>query len=388
MFSQLNESEKLALATPAGFVWRVLLEGNKELGRWQRQFLNKFRDPRRLVKASLVTPNGSGKSSVIIAGLGLWVISMFPRGRFVIISFDSKQLDHQCWPAIEMHRGKFENEKGWRFIEREVHTPEGGFIVGFTTDDPGRAEGWHKLDDIDGPCFIFLDESKSIDDRVFDAANRCTYNALGYVSSPGLNQGRFYDSQTTLRKSKENPLGFDCMQVGLTECPWIPKERISSTIAEYGIDHPFTRSTLFGEFMDADADTMFIVPRSAAKAAMEAKPLYVHGGRAAFCDFAAGRNENVLAYKEGNRVELVCWRDANVMSSVGRFLIEFKKRGLQPSETYGTRAGWGSRLSPGSMKWVGRSLESTTTTTRSTRFTRTRARKIGTRGARRSRTRA
>ena len=341
MFSQLSEDEKLDLTTPAGYVWRVLLQGQKKLASWQVRFLNKFNDPRRVVRASLSTPNGSGKSSIIVAGLGLYTISMFERAKFVIISFDSKQLDHQCWPSITAHRSKFENEKGWRFIEREVHTPEGGFIIGFTTDDPGRAEGWHKIDDIEGPLIMMFDEAKSIENGVFDAGNRCTYNGQGYVSSPGLNEGRFYESHTTLKKSASNPTGFECMKVGLTDCPWIPKERIDSTIAEYGIDHPFTQSTLFGEFMDADADVMFVVPRSAMKAAMEARPAYVHGGRGAFVDFAAGRNENVITFKEGNKYEQVCWRDANVMSSIGRCVVEFNQRGLLPSETYGDAGGMG-----------------------------------------------
>jgi hypothetical protein len=338
MFDQLNESERLALATPAGFVYRVLLEGRKKLAPWQGAFLNKFRDPRRVVRATLSTPNGSGKSSIIVAGLGLYTISMFDKAKFVIVSFDSKQLDHQCWPSITQHRNKFENDKGWRFIEREVHTPEGGFIIGFTTDDPGRAEGWHKIDDLDGPLVMLFDEAKSIDNRVFDAGNRCTYNGQGYVSSPGLNEGRFFDSHTILKKTKENPTGFETMKVGLADCPWIPKERIDSTIAEYGIDHPFTQSTLFGEFMDADADTMFIVPKSVMKGAQEARPPYIHGGRAAF---VAGRNENVISFKEGNKVEQICWRDHNVMSSIGRCLVEFNKRGLLPSETYGDAGGMG-----------------------------------------------
>lgn len=334
-------SDKEAIALPAGFIWRILLEKKQKLHWWQVEFANKFEDPRVMIKASLCTPNGSGKSSKIVAGLALWWISVFKRGKVVIISFDSKQLDHQCWPAIEAHRSRFETEKGWRFIEREVHTPDGAFIVGFTTDDPGRAEGWHKLDDIDGPLLIILDEAKSIDSRVFDAVDRCTYNALAYVSSPGLNEGRFYESQTTLVKSKDNPYGFEPMKVGLKDCPHIPESKIQSIIATHGPDSPFTLSTLHGEFMDADADTMFVCPKSVARAAMEARPAYVHGGKAAFCDFAAGRNENTLTYKEGNRIEQVCWKDPNTMSAIGRFLIEFKKRGLLPSETYGDAGGMG-----------------------------------------------
>lgn len=335
-----SEEERL-VATPAGFVYRYLLQGQKELAWWQVAYLNKFRDPRVMVKAALVTPNGSGKSSIIVAGLALWLISMFRLSKCVIVSYDSKQLDHQCWPAIEQHRQKFENEKGWRFIERKVHTPDGAFIIGFTTDDPGRAEGWHKIDDTEGPLIMQFDEAKSQDDKVFEAGDRCTFNAMSRVSSPGLNVGGFYESCTSKRKTVENPTGWDVIQVGLKDCPWIPKTRIDHTIAEYGIDHPFTRSTLFGEFMDADADTMFIVPKSAMKAAMEAQPPYVHGGRCAFVDFAAGRNENVITFKEGNRYEQICWRDANVMSSIGRCLVEFRKRNLLPSETYGDAGGMG-----------------------------------------------
>lgn len=335
------DDESRLIATPSGFIFRVLLQGAKMLGDWQAKFVDKFVDPTQLVRAALVTPNGSGKSSIIVAGLALWWISIFRMGKVVIISYDSKQLDHQCWPSIEAHRAKFENDKGWRFIEREVHTPDGAFIVGFTTDDPGRAEGWHKIDDTDGPLLMLYDEAKSQQEGVFDAGDRCTYNAQAYISSPGLNQGRFYDAFTTLKKAPENPHGFDTMQVSLTDCPWIPKSRIDATIATHGIDNPFTRSTLFGEFMDADADTMFVFPRSATKAAMDANPLYVHGGRAAFCDFAAGRNENVFAFKEGNRVKIVAWRDMNTMSAIGRFMLLFREHNLQPSETYGDAGGMG-----------------------------------------------
>jgi len=83
--------------------------------------------------------------------------------RVVITTKDSKQLDNQIWPAIEAHKAKFPD---YRFIEREVHTPEGGFIIGFTTDDAGRAEGWHKVDDFTGPLLVIADESKSITEDI------------------------------------------------------------------------------------------------------------------------------------------------------------------------------------------------------------------------------
>lgn len=305
---------------------------------WQQKGLSWFENTKVRVKGSICTPNGSGKSSKMISGLAFWWLSIHPNGRVVITTKDGKQLDKQIWPAIEAQRSKFPH---YRFIEREVHSPTGGFIIGFTTDDAGRAEGWHKMGDVDGPLLIIVDEAKSVDESVFQALDRCTYNAILYVSSPGYNEGRFYESQTTLKKSADRPIGFNVLKVGLKDCPHIPKDRIDDIIGTYGMEHPFTQSTLFGEFMDADADVMFVVPKGAMRLNMNHPPNYVHGNKGAFCDFAAGGNENVMTYKEGNKYEQICWRDANVMSSIGRFLIEFKKRNLLPSETYGDAGGMG-----------------------------------------------
>lgn len=266
---------------------------------------------------------------------------MHKLGRVVITTKDSKQLDNQIWPAIEAHKQEFPD---YRFIEREVHSPDGAFVIGFTTDDAGRAEGWHKVDDFDGPLLIIADESKSIPEEIFKALDRCTYNAILLTSSPGLNEGRFYEAiEGRLAESESNPNGYKHLQIGLKDCPHIPKSRIDNTIADYGIDHPFTRSTLFGEFMDADGDTMFIFPRSVVKSAMESPPPYVHGRQGAFCDFAArGGNENVLVHRTGNKLELVAWRNADPMASVGRFILEFVKRGLSPGEIWCDAGGIGA----------------------------------------------
>jgi hypothetical protein len=36
----------------------------------------------------------------------------------------------------------------WTFNEAEIRRPEGGFIVGVSVDDAGRAEGYHERPDI------------------------------------------------------------------------------------------------------------------------------------------------------------------------------------------------------------------------------------------------
>ena len=175
-------SEEIA-STPAGF-GRVVL--GLDMYPKQEDIVNEFNDLHSRVKVSVAAPNGSGKSSVIIPTLALRNLATKPQGRVIITSKDSRQLDEQVWPALESHRGKFGNLE---WYQRYVLSKEGGFIIGFTTDDPARAEGWHaKIEppSLDSPVTIICDEAKSIPDPIFEAfSGRCTFNALLYISSSG-----------------------------------------------------------------------------------------------------------------------------------------------------------------------------------------------------------
>lgn len=327
-----QEARDLA-GTPAGFTQLVLKVG---IYQWQSDVLSWFENTLEICKGSLCTPNGAGKSSVIVASLALWWITVHPQGRVVITTRDSKQLDNQIWPAIERHKEKFPE---FDFIERMVRNRRGGFIVGFTTDDPGRAEGWHKINDTTGPLLIIEDEAKSIPDSIDQATDRCTYNAKFITSSPGLTEGFFYRSHREDQPAP--PLGWRHMKVGLADCPHIPKARIDNIIAEYGIDHWFTQSTLFGEFTDADSDTLFVIPKRAVRDLMDNPPNYVPGSPVASCDFAAGRAENVFTVKIGNKIDQHCWKDPDPMRAVYQFIVYFKKYGLTPAQVYGDAGGMG-----------------------------------------------
>lgn len=194
-----------------------------------------------LVQVTLATPNGSGKSSVVIPTLILGHLAMYPKGRVVLTSADSKQLDGQIMPAINTHRVKF---PGWRFLSREIITPTGGQFVAFTTDEAGRAEGWHKLDDVEGPLLVIIDEAKSVPEAIFSAIDRCTYNGIMLASSPGKMDGTFYESQ-------HNPaLGYHRLAIGLKDCPHITQDKIDRIIAKHGANSPFTRSSLHGEYIE------------------------------------------------------------------------------------------------------------------------------------------
>lgn len=328
------EARRIA-GTPAGFA-QMLMGKDRPLYQWQVEVLSWFEDTLQLCKGSLATPNGAGKSSVIVAALALWWISVHPQGKVVITTKDSKQLDNQIWPAIEAHKDRF---PGWDFIERMVRNGRGGFIVGFTTDDPGRAEGWHKINDTTGPLLVIEDEAKSIADQIDQALDRCTYNAKLLTSSPGLTEGFFWRSHR--EDQPPPPIGYHHKQVGLLDCPHKPRQTIDMILAEYGPDHWFTRSTLYGEFTDADSDTLFVIPKHIVTYTMENPPRYVPGGRRAFCDFAAGRAENVFAVKVGNKIDVHAWKDPEPLRAVHQFIKLFIEYGLTPAEIYGDAGGMG-----------------------------------------------
>lgn len=330
-------TEVQILATPIGFATVTL---KQVLYPWQQRALTWFEFTERL-KAALCTPNGAGKSAVVIASLVLWWLAMHKRGRVVVTTKDSRQLDNQIYPAIGRHRGKFE---GWKFIDRQIDTPTGGRVVFFTTDEAGRAEGWHKgflpdgTSDPDEPLLIIVDEAKSVPEPIFQAIDRCTYTALFYVSSPGEKNGRFYDAMT------KAAMGFRTMKVGLADCPHIPIERIRDIEAMYGKDHPFTLSTLYGEFMDDDGNLYAISPTS-VRQLYESPPAPMDGHQYAFCDFAGGGDECVLARRVGNRIPpLDAWKDPNTMATLGRFISLFVKYGLRPHEIYGDESGLGGPM--------------------------------------------
>lgn len=319
------------LATPIGFTEHVL---GMPLYCWQDRVISWFADPRKRVKASVAAPNGSGKDDRVIAALSLWWLFVHARGKVVITSKDSRQLDEQTMTGIRRHADKFH---GWVWNERQVTSPTGGRIILFTTDEAGRAEGWHKEDDVDGPLLIIVNEAKSVPDDIFTAFDRCTYNGLLYISSAGLMSGRFYESQTRFAAD------FRRETVRLEDCPHIPAERVADILKQYGPTHWFTRSTLYSEFISQDDQSRFIFPLQPTKKAMEFAPVWQRDqSRSAFCDFAAGGDENVLAIREGNRVEIIAaWRETDTMAAVGQFILKFRAANLTPEEIFGDYGGLG-----------------------------------------------
>src|SRR5215831_19431363 len=308
--------EDQLLSTPVGFCEGIL--GYPRLYEWQCEVMNPFllsTGPRaRMIQGAVMSPNEGGRSSLIISGLASWWLSLHKRGKVGITTADQKQLNEQIIPALEINVKKM----GWHSVMSpyyRITTDDGGRLIAFTTDDAGRVEGLHKGDDIEAPLLWIIDEAKNVKEAIFTGVDRCSYNAKMLSSSPGLKHGAFFKAFTEHRDQ------YICVQAGLKDCPHISKDKVDRVIATYGIDHPYTRSTIFGEFMDQDDVDQYILSDTDLQRCIHNPPPFKPGFVFVFCDFGAGSDENVIARRDGNKVEIVAaWREANKEAAAGRFI--------------------------------------------------------------------
>lgn len=327
------------ILSPSEFAWFQL--GMKSLYDWQIEGLEAFGHQEFGGKpVSIAAANGSGKTSNLIAPAVMWFLSRFPRGQVVITSGSFRQVEKQLWPAMRVFKKRF---PAWNFLQTELKTPEEGFALGFSTDDPGRAEGWHpKLprDPVTGlsedPVMIVVDEAKTVPQGVFDAFERCTRLFQLWTSSPGQPWGEFYESHHANRKY------YWTRKVKSSECPHIDPAKRARDLEKYGADHPLYRSMHEAEFTE-DAERLVLASDRLAKA-LEGQPRQNETGETvAFCDFAAGRDENALAIRRGNHARIIdAWVEKDTMQAARKFVRLFLENGLHPGEVWGDADGLGT----------------------------------------------
>jgi hypothetical protein len=312
--------------TPFGFASTILGE---DLYKWQGEALSYLENTGGRTKIAVCSPNGAGKSKKIVAPAALYVAAIFPRGWANITTASSRQLTEQVIPAIERHLSKFPTWKRVASPYYRVTTPYGGGISAFTTDDAGRVEGSHQ-EMPESPLLWIADEAKTIKQEIDQGIDRCSYTWKLLTSSPGTMEGFFYEAFSNA------DLGYHTVRAGLQDCPHIEKSKIDDVIKSYGENHPHTRSTIYGEFMEQDEANRYIVPLSSLERCLDNPPPYKPGNRVLFCDFASGGDENVIAMREGNRLTLeAAWREKDEFANVGRFIHHYKRLGAKEDAIFG-----------------------------------------------------
>jgi hypothetical protein len=333
MIKKIDTKQLDRLQTPSIFSAVVL---DKPLYKWQAKAVDALKGTigptARVKQIAVCAPNEAGKSSRVVAGAAIWWLAMYPNSKVCITTKDMKQLKEQIMFNIEEAIKKFAN---WRLIKSpyyQLTTQFGSRLIAYVTDEAGRVEGMHG-DRNKCPLLWMCDEAKNISDEIFMGIGRCNYQAFLMASSPGMKQGAFYQAFT------QNRSQFTTIQAGLDDCPHITKDRISRVISMHGKDHPYTRSTLYGEFMNQDDSTVFVVDLDDLERCRNNPPAYKPGLRIAFCDFAGGKSDNTILLRDGNKITIeAVWKDVDKLRAVGRFIMEFRKLGLDEAHIVGDAA--------------------------------------------------
>jgi len=323
--SRTSNQQLDLLASPYGFARGIL---GLNLYRWQEDVMAAL-SPRN-ASVAVKAANGAGKSTLVGAPLAIWHAVAFPQSLSIVTAGVYRQVKEQFFPAIRQHAKLFPD---WKFLDTEVETHTGSRIYGFSTDDPGRFEGWHNDN-----LLVICDEAKSIPDQIFEAIERCQPARRLLISSPGSPQGAFYRAFT-----KESRF-FKTFSVTAADCDHIPHSWIDEQIEKYGESSPLVRSMIFAEFHTEGEDGTLIPLRTIERCINQPSP-FVTAPTQAFCDFAAGGDENVLAVRRGNRVEIVsAWRQRDTMSAVGRFIQLFRQENLSPNQIFVDGSGLGKPM--------------------------------------------
>jgi phage terminase large subunit len=292
-------------------------------------------------RTAVLTSNGAGKTSIILAGIILAHLALFENSKVVSTSGAWRQLKSQLWPALMAQSHKFPE---WEFVASEfrIKAPNGSEYLGFSTNDEGKAEGYHgnKYEDYlapaKGPLLIIVDEAKTVPLGVFQAFDRCTYQRLLYISSGGGAEGVFYDAM----KPGSN---FTKFKISASQCPHADHDKNAEMIEKWGLDHPLIRSTVFAEFMTS-ADNAVLDVRDIERA-MKGTASKQLGRKTAALDFAAGGDENVLAVAEGNVVRIIAaWTEPDTVRAAARFITLLKENHIGPDDAYGDAEGLGTAV--------------------------------------------
>jgi hypothetical protein len=320
------------LSKPSAFASNVL---GINLYDWQRKVLRDL-EPRDC-RVALRAANGSGKTSTVISAILIWHALVYPRSIAVTTAGVFRQVESQLWPSLRNHIAKLGG--AWEVTSGEIRYlhPNGNTsrIIGYSATDPGRAEGWHAEDHEYHPLLMVVDEAKTVADPLFEAISRCQPTRLLIASSPGGTSGAFYRAFT-----KEANM-WQKHAVTAFDCPHITQTQIDEVVQRYGEKHPLTRSMIYGEFVDIGLESL-VISLTQLQNCYNTPPRFRPGVRIAGVDFAAGGDQNVICISDGNKIlPMIAWREKDTMAAVGRFIVEFKKAGLEANNIYADSGGMG-----------------------------------------------
>jgi hypothetical protein len=321
-------------------------------------------------RVALRTCNESGKTRKVIAGAILWHMETFQRSTTVVTSGSWLQIEGQLIPSLKIaaeERG-VSNRFQWQ-KNRGTCLATGSEIRWFSTDEAGRAEGWHAgdmtsdargwrpednvlagfgVDDAEWKkwvgerqrtsLLIVLDEAKSIAPGIWWAVERCHPTRLLVASSPGAAAGEFFDCFHAKkdRYMRVHASAKDCPH--LWESPAMRAE-LEDQIKCY--PKHLVDSMIWGDFSTGGDHELF--DGAALTRAMSGlNPKWGKGIRRAAVDLSAGGDGSPMYICDGNEVSLVHeWHERDTHRLAQLLIQEFMKHQLRPEWIYMDNGGLG-----------------------------------------------
>lgn len=301
--------------------------------------------------------NGAGKSSSIIANAVLCHLLQYPTGRVICTSAVERQLTHVIMGYLRSKIDLF--PKGSEFNKQEIFVPKKdkeGRVIGqaeylsFTTNDPGKAEGWHGSEE--NPLLLIIDEGKTVESDVYSAFDRCTAQRRLVVSSPPVEAtGEFYEIF-----QGRGSWPWKLHKVNYWMCPHIEKQspgKAEKMKEKYGEDSPIYRSMILGEFSQ-DSSLSVINSRYIDKAMYNPPEWNKDTKRRFAIDWSAGSDEQIGGKIEGNRVTLpIIANEHDTNKIVERMAAWLKKEGAVEGEVIADDGGLGRPMNYSLEKLLG-----------------------------------
>lgn len=329
---------------------------------WQKEILDTV--GKRGSRVAAKCCNEAGKTSFIVAGLVMWGLETFHNGLIITTSGSFRQIKDQLYPRIHGLAGRLgahiEVGDGWA-----KNTATGTKLVSFSTNDPGKAEGWHepvratplaKLwvpemgiseeaykalvgENDQTQLLMIMDEAKTPPIEIHEAFERCHPSMWLNCSSPGAPMGPFFDCFHTAAER------WTRFTVPAMKCPhlWENPAKRAELEAQMGtLRPPLVQSMIYAEF--PDSDELMLFDMAAVQRACEGKNPHWGKGyyRRAALDISLGGDAQTLWMCEGNYAWCE-WR-GNITDDhelVEKVIEKLKRRGFKPHEVIADDGGSG-----------------------------------------------
>jgi hypothetical protein len=206
------------------------------------------------------------------------------------------------------------------------------------------------------PVCVILDESKSLDNKIYEAAWRIEPDWLISLSTPGDDSGPFYEAINP--DSLEGGEVYDVhalwkyrRKITRRDCPHLMTtagiEYLKVLTKKYGRNSSYIKSFSEGEFQrDTDENNVFTDDEiDLLRAAMRRNGRHIPGRKYAGLEFSSGTDEQVINIIDGNKQVLgKSYHKTDTNKLAALFVMDLNRFGVNPRDTYADNGGVGKAI--------------------------------------------